>query len=1024
MSQQQRIDKVFGGGTSHLSADAIATQHVVDSICTSQIASELAYAEQCEQTGKAYVKNGSRDRWGNLRANQGGRPPKKKVEDVAQVEEVAQVGGKPKGKSRRKRPGCRGKREFGARERIAMIKRMKELQLAVRKKHPGKSQRHLKILENRAIRSEFPHLKRAKDITKFMATEKRSKEIVVKNALGKDLTSPGRRSRGAQACMVRKNGGHTVAMGFRASGGGRKNKFQHIWRRVKAWHSIERLKGLQTDLQDISTNLFDQMQMEVDVLQYVENRGCLPAESKAWKAEVLERIDKLQKSPAYLDVHLTRLMSWAGMSLGRPQRRSNMTLDQEKLGWKVTMQSWDHICHVAAHGTAEDLRGLVGVPEEFIKQRENIVAVFEDQVPTWLARQLKQRLTVFASHEKVKDSKQSKKAKKGQPEYVTRISDQQQSQSQKLPKPLEKLAEAAAAQGMSQTRSGAQGADEDDKLRVTLQLRHAVHGLFGKDLKKKPPAYQELPPVFVGYGKHCRISNIVGPPGDRRWKNTEEFWVGGRKVVHRAGTKVKGGMMEPWLLLRDEFPEVFKEIVIMQQPSATVDEIITAWNLEDLASRFPAIVLQRDLQSGALSCRARMAACLLHVLCCWIAPGMTPVTQLTDTDFAKKFKEFLAYFKVEVARELKEQCLAEGRKFSMKYHPRQILFILVRACRALRQYAQDLDLGLQGLRRNGQLMAVPQDGKIVELTEEHFPWIADLAAPGGHRYPSEWLQERMSHVVEGIPAPPNWQHVLDAHERQEVIQQQGEEDPVDFTEGELEAQLLEKLGELQYDCKGEEFAMSHRTRICGQFVDVPVMVIHVPEGTQDLISDVHLKELQKTPAQRRAEKHALDLENARKGRPKTKIRRAIGRGVRMKLALGKFSEDVLKQIEVNLMKFTRHEVYQQLQFLAGPKVKEYVDATKAKGVKKHTLKGMSWKDLKRKAKKSQIFLSKEDILVDRAGKASPKKTEDTGVAAASPKKTEDTGTAAASSGSQPNVRPTPRFFLPGVPRFFILLGFF
>ena len=72
--------------------------------------------------------------------------------------------------------------------------------------------------------------------------------------------------------------------------------------------------------------------------------------------------------------------------------------------------------------------------------------------------------------------------------------------------------------------------------------------------------------------------------------------------MHRAGQKVKGQMMEHWLLLRDEFPEVFKEIIIMQQPSATVDEIITAWNLEDLASRFPATVLQRDPQSGALSC--------------------------------------------------------------------------------------------------------------------------------------------------------------------------------------------------------------------------------------------------------------------------------------------------------------------------------------------------------------------------------------------------------------------------------------
>ena len=152
MSQQQRIDHVFGGGTAHLSADAIATQHVVDSICTSQITSELAYAEQCEQTGKAYVKNGSRDRWGNLRENQGGRPRKKQLEDVAQVEEVAQVGGKPKRKSKRKRPGCRSREQFGAQERIAMIKKMKELQQAVRKKLPVDKQKQFQEELNRGFR--------------------------------------------------------------------------------------------------------------------------------------------------------------------------------------------------------------------------------------------------------------------------------------------------------------------------------------------------------------------------------------------------------------------------------------------------------------------------------------------------------------------------------------------------------------------------------------------------------------------------------------------------------------------------------------------------------------------------------------------------------------------------------------------------------------------------------------------------------------------------------------------------------
>ena len=84
---------------------------------------------------------------------------------------------------------------------------------------------------------------------------------------------------------------------------------------------------------------------------------------------------------------------------------------------------------------------------------------------------------------------------------------------------------------------------------------------------------------------------------------------------------------------------------------------------------------------------------------------------------------------------------------------------------------------------------------------------------------------------------------------------------MDFKDGERQAQLLERLGEIKFGCKGEEFAMSHETRICGRTVEVPVMVIHIPEGTQDLISDVHLKELQKTPAQRRAEKLNRDVDD-------------------------------------------------------------------------------------------------------------------------------------------------------------------
>ena len=44
----------------------------------------------------------------------------------------------------------------------------------------------------------------------------------------------------------------------------------------------------------------------------------------------------------------------------------------------------------------------------------------------------------------------------------------------------------------------------------------------------------------------------------------------------------------------------------------------------------------------------------------------------------------------------------------------------------MKEFAESSELGLKGLRRNGQLMAAPLNGKIVELIPENFPCIAFL----------------------------------------------------------------------------------------------------------------------------------------------------------------------------------------------------------------------------------------------------------------------------------------------------------
>ena len=147
---------------------------------------------------------------------------------------------------------------------------------------------------------------------------------------------------------------------------------------------------------------------------------------------------------------------------------------------------------------------------------------------------------------------------------------------------------------------------------------------------------------------------------------------------------------------------------------------------------------------------------------------MTPVTQLTDTDFAKPFKQYLEFYKGRMSEKLKEEAVAHASKFSMKFRPREVLYVMHPSIVAMKKFAEAGRLGIQGLRRNGQLLAAPKDGKIVEVTPENFEWATSFEDVGGHRYPRSWRASRMEHITDGIPSAPQWQQVLELHERQQI----------------------------------------------------------------------------------------------------------------------------------------------------------------------------------------------------------------------------------------------------------------
>ena len=106
----------------------------------------------------------------------------------------------------------------------------------------------------------------------------------------------------------------------------------------------------------------------------------------------------------------------------------------------------------------------------------------------------------------------------------------------------------------------------------------------------------------------------------------------------------------------------------------------------------------------------------------------------------------------------------------------------------------------------------------------------------------------------------------------------------------------------------------------------------------ELLSPELLKEMAKTPQQRRSEQEKYKQGSS------SRARRSIARsnrGLRLKLAFTKLSQETLVDLRQQLHDFTREEVYKKIMFITG---KSQWSAKKNGKVTKFTLKTLSSKD--------------------------------------------------------------------------------
>ena len=105
------MDTLFGAPSAKVPDAKIEQSAAAQNLATDAAQREVIQEAHCQEINQEFVKNGSRDKYGYLRANIGGRP--KKV--VA-----AHTPDKKKQCANRKKVGGAGKREFSAQEKLAL----------------------------------------------------------------------------------------------------------------------------------------------------------------------------------------------------------------------------------------------------------------------------------------------------------------------------------------------------------------------------------------------------------------------------------------------------------------------------------------------------------------------------------------------------------------------------------------------------------------------------------------------------------------------------------------------------------------------------------------------------------------------------------------------------------------------------------------------------------------------------------------------------------------------------------------
>jgi len=315
------------------------------------------------------------------------------------------------------------------------------------------------------------------------------------------------------------------------------------------------------------------------------------------------------------------------------------------------------------------------------------------------------------------------------------------------------------------------------------------------------PTSHVLPSILVLKGQYAQLNNI---DDNHKFIKDLTFWIGDVKKVHKEGASA-GKLMWSLVELRKIKPELFKGLVVYQQPAAFVDEIIQAWMIRDSAERVPQAIHQRDLFAAALTKSSRDGMKLAQQLESFIAPKMTPVLQLTDTDIAFILKRVADQTKAQISRELRARALVDGEKAVLdNLSLENIMRIAQEAHAGVEAKNAELNLILAGARRNGMLSYRPDFTQNKLVRSDSQDWAKSLPE-GSHRMKESWLDNRYSwNDADGKPVGADWTKIDHATD-------------------------VADLAEADYSSKLDKHTSNHSVRIGDNMIEIPVVSIEAEQ---------------------------------------------------------------------------------------------------------------------------------------------------------------------------------------------------